>query len=350
MPVRKIFSVFVHLAMWSVITFILNEVFRDEQRILHIHNGIQTVHTEVHDYLELIVVAVFFKALLFYANALPGFQKLFRLRNWRKYTLLIGLTAVCLLNMEWLFIELSGINRPPFNGIIWADILLFIVTFGIALTYYLGLEWDKREKLSQQIAGERVKAELNFLKEQINPHFFLNTLNNLYSMAQARDIEELEDGILQLSEMMRYMLYECQADRVSLSKEIEYIKAYIALNLLRYRQDGSTSVKLNADEREISHLTIAPVILILFIENAFKHGISIQEKSVIEISMAVKDNRLLFNVKNTDHARESTTFNNKGIGMTNVKRRLDMLYPDSHRLQITNNDQFYEVSLQISLK
>jgi two-component system LytT family sensor kinase len=350
MSLRKFLGAFVHLFIWSVIALVFYEVLRDELRIFHIYNGVQTIRTEVHGYLLLVVVGVFFKTLLFYANALPWQVQLRRQRRWPKYAILTGLTAIILICVEWLLIRLAGIRRPPFNAFIWTDILLFLLTICISLTYYLIIEWDEREKRSQQIAGEQIKAELNFLKEQINPHFFLNTLNNLYSMAQARDIEELEEGILQLSEMMRYMLYECQADQVPISKEIEYIKAYIALNLLRYRQDGSTSVRLNGNDAETSSVMIAPVILILFIENAFKHGTSTRDESVIDINIAIKDNRVLFNVKNTDHARENAKFNHKRIGMNNVKRRLEMLYPGRHTLQVIRNDNFYQVSLEINLK
>ena len=353
MRINNWFSIFVHLIIWFTVGFLLNQVFKVELRTYHLINGRQTENIEIRRFLPVIVVSLLFKAVIFYINALPQLSALLQSGKRGRYAICIGLLATALFGLELFTIIVSGhllhFSIPSYHLFIPLDVLLYIIILGLSLTYFLTIERDKSEDLSRMIAEEQLKTELNFLKAQINPHFFLNTLNNLYSMAQARDIDELESGILQLSEMMRYILYECQADAVAVGREIEYIRSYIGLTLMRYRRDGNIEVNFEAGNGTFTNLQIAPVILIPFVENAFKYGISLDQKSIIDIRIGSDKDNLFFDVKNTDYSGPNFRFDNKGIGISNVKRRLEMLYHDKYVLDINNDGGYYSVSLKLTI-
>lgn len=349
MQLRNALRIGIHVAAWLTIAYIVNQVFRLQFRTFHLINGHRIEHTEVRAFPELILVALFFKAAFFYSNALPPIRVLFRRKEWSMYLAVLFMAGLLCAAAEWLFICFVISDSPPIAFFIWPDLLGYLVAFGISLAFFLLMEWDRNERLAQQAAAEQAKVELDFLKAQINPHFFFNTLNNLYSMAQARDVEELEEGILQLAEMMRYILYECRADRVPLLQELAYIKAYIGLTLARYRSDGRISVEVDANEDELQDLLIAPVLLIPFVENAFKHGVSLEKPSAIHIQLGVKKDYLTFSVKNTDHRRSVSEPDRPGIGNANVKRRLVMLYPERHILRLSDENGYYTVNLQLNL-
>ncbi|MEO6981041.1 MAG: histidine kinase, partial [Mucilaginibacter sp.] len=201
---------------------------------------------------------------------------------------------------------------------------------------------------SLRLERENLNLEVNFLKAQVNPHFLFNTLNNLFSMAQDKENDELADGISKLSGMMRYMIYESNAETVPLKNEVEYIKSCIALNKLRYA-DHEAIVDFRYSELA-PDLFIAPMIFIPFVENAFKHGVTINNTSFIDIAIAVKDKELLFTCVNKNYSFIKKMVDDKsGIGLENVKRRLDLLYPGKHELLIKNDEEKFRVELKINL-
>ena len=224
---------------------------------------------------------------------------------------------------------------------------LFVLGLFVALKYYhLQFEWVERE---QSLVKQKLEYELIFLKGQINPHFLFNTLNNLFSIAQQNENHELADGISKLSGMMRYMIYESSATFVPLVKEIEYINYFIGLNKLRYHESEVT-VKFDYSEH-LSSVNIAPMILIPFVENAFKHGVAIAKRSAINLSLKVNNNHILFSCINDVH-RDATKIENEagGIGLENVRRRLDLIYPDMHDLVIVEDENCFSCSLKITIK
>lgn len=219
----------------------------------------------------------------------------------------------------------------------------FIGVFLIIKNYKFKVEGLKRE---QKLEMEKLRYEKDFLRAQINPHFLFNTMNNLFSQAQEKGNDDLADSISKLSVMMRYMIYDSNTERVLLKKEIDYLEGYIGLNKLRYQNE-----ELSVDFKYPKNLNgelIAPMLLIPFVENAFKHGVSINKKSSIELSIKESDNELYFTCLNnnygTVHKMEST-----GIGLQNVKRRLNLLYPEKHSLCIASNEFLYSVELKINL-
>jgi two-component system LytT family sensor kinase len=206
-------------------------------------------------------------------------------------------------------------------------------------------------RVKQQLLKERetahLESELTFLRSQISPHFMFNILNNLVALARKKS-DDLEPAIINLSQLMRYMLYESDVHRVFLSKEIEYIKSYINLQMLRF----GSNVKINIDVQFDTDLyTIEPMLLIPFVENAFKHGTGMVENPVIDISIAVDaDTHLMhFKVINKIGPMDESKDNNSGIGISNVKRRLAILHPGKHHLDVVNDGDTFTINLSIYL-
>ncbi len=236
-----------------------------------------------------------------------------------------------------------------FAGDGFSDILLFIfiIIFGLSIAYFFLKEWTRAERFRIRLEAVQLDTEIKFLKSQVNPHFLFNTLNNLFSMAQGRGNDDLADGISKLSGMMRYMIYDSNAESVPLDKEIDYLEDCITLNKLRYADD---EVKLTFDyPPQPAGVTIAPMLFIPFVENAFKHGVAIGQTSVIDIAIVIADQKLIFTCVNPKHNAKKMD-EESGIGLENVKRRLDLLYPGKHKLQISEEDGKYIVKLEIDLQ
>jgi len=228
-------------------------------------------------------------------------------------------------------------------------LFIFIIVFGLSIAYFFLKEWARAEKMRSELAAVQLDTEVKFLKSQVNPHFLFNTLNNLFSMAQKKGNDDLADGISKLSGMMRYMIYESNEEKVPLKKEIEYLQDCILLNKLRYA-DKEAIVKFDYPS-ETEDTIVAPMLFIPFVENAFKHGVTIGQSSHIDISLLVNKNELTFTCSNTDHSHvQKMNGDSSGVGLENVKRRLALLYPDKHQLQITKADNQYQVELKINLQ
>jgi LytS/YehU family sensor histidine kinase len=194
-------------------------------------------------------------------------------------------------------------------------------------------------------------ANLDFLRSQINPHFLFNALNTIYGTAIQEKAERTCEAVERLGEMMRFMLQENLQEKISLTREIEYINHYISLQKLR--TDQNPIVKIDACiEPQETHAQISPMLLIPFVENAFKHGISLREPSHIRVSLDMKDKKLYFDVNNSKHTRPDNDpeKNKSGIGLSNVKQRLQLLYPGKHELIIreTGKDFFVHLTIELS--
>ena len=196
---------------------------------------------------------------------------------------------------------------------------------------------------SEAIKTEKITMELAYLKSQINPHFLFNTMNNLYGLSLSEP-EKTPDVILKISEMMRYMLYESNEEKVLLTKEIEYLNSYIELEKIRY--EGQTFVDFTV-EGNTNNKLIAPLLLISFVENIFKHGDIQNSKNQVVISLKIEENQLTFKQKNAVSIREKDKMG--GLGLKNVERRLFLLYPDKYTLHIKTENGIYESELTLKL-
>ena len=227
----------------------------------------------------------------------------------------------------------------------WFDVLPII-----AILSGFKFGWDALQKQEQidELKTTVQESELQFLKSQINPHFLFNNMNNLYSYAIEQS-PKTPSIILELSSVLRYMLYDCKEKYVALSKEIEHLKNFTQLNELQIEERGEVTFHTKNIK---SGYRIAPLILTVFIENAFKHSTASQSKDIfIDINIVVSDSGVLeFECKNSFQSLGNTDNLSKGIGLQNVKKRLQILYPDAHELIIHDNNGLYKVQLKMQLK
>ena len=219
-------------------------------------------------------------------------------------------------------------------------VLLFGANLGIKFYFH---SRDDRRRLAI-LERENLEQQLEYLRYQINPHFFMNTLNNIHALVDI-DPEQAKDTIVELSKMMRFVLYEGNKQGVPLSREMDFIRHYVTLMQLRYTE----KVKITLDfPREVPDRQIPPLILITFIENAFKHGVSYQRESFISISVAVEGDLLHFNCCNSK--ANSPAGEKGGVGLANVRKRLNLLYGRSYTLCIKDASDVYSVELSLPLK
>jgi sensor histidine kinase YesM len=209
------------------------------------------------------------------------------------------------------------------------------------------VDWFELEARKREIENEKLYAELNFLRAQINPHFLFNTLNNLYYLAYSKS-DNTTEVISKLSQMMRYMIYESNHEKVPLTREIEYMQNYISLEQLRLNNEVPIRFSV---EGETENVWIAPLILITFLENAFKHGVTNKADGAwINIMIKMNGNHCLYRVENSKiPAAKDSREGKSGIGLQNVKRRLQLSYPGNYQLKVDDAMDHYSVELDITL-
>ena len=241
-------------------------------------------------------------------------------------------------------------NERAFQGSTFVDIFLNNIAFVIVgFLFITACKFFKDGYILQQFESERkaqqLVAEVNNLKSQIAPHFLFNTLNNLYGLAVDKS-DKLPDLMLRLSDLLRHSLYETQRNHVSVSEEIRVLKSYVELERIRLEDD----LKLEFDNSvpETTQYLIAPLVLIVFVENAFKHAKFVRsEPIIINIKTSLEGNLFTMKIENTYNREKDTTSN--GIGLLNVKRRLDVLYPENQHELIISKNEYFQVTLKLKL-
>ncbi len=234
-----------------------------------------------------------------------------------------------------------GRPKPPFNMMLLMNVAfaLFVVSVNIAVKLYFRALSNRRR--IARLEAENTSTRLQFLKYQINPHFFMNTLNNIHALIDI-DAERARDVVIELSKLMRYVLYEIDKDEVTLRQEVDFLNNYIELMRIRLTDNVKINVGLTDD---VDDIKLPPLLFIPFVENIFKHGVSYREPSVIDISLKVDaSDGVTFRSVNSNHAK-SRGDSYHGIGLENLRRRLDLLYPDNYILEINNNGDTFEARL-----
>ncbi len=229
------------------------------------------------------------------------------------------------------------------TNLVFTGILMLVANF-----YGFTYGWFEGRRKQQDLEQAKLKAELLALKHQVNPHFLFNVLNSLYGLAFKNDDEPTAEGIAKLSQLMRYMLYDSNTSQVLLDREVTYIEDYIDLQRLRLPKQVEIDYQVQGS---LKSQKIAPMMLIPFVENAFKHGLSTIRSSVILIHLFVSPKQLHMRVSNSVHpgSKAQTEGAPGGIGLQNVQQRLEMLYPNRHQLDIEQMNAKYEVNLRIDL-
>ncbi len=241
---------------------------------------------------------------------------------------------------------LGSVNRLRTNPIFNQFVIMAILSAPLFVSALLRvfIEWGKNEDLRKKVENEKTNSELQFLKTQLNPHFLFNSLNAIYSLS-AKNSKDTSEAIINLSELMRYMLYEADKDLVPLCKELEYIKNYVQLQRLRLSDSINVILKISGEDR---NKVIPPLLFISFIENAFKYGTDYKGKTYVGINLSIENGSIYFRVENkigTFRKQKKSS----GVGLENIKNRLKLLYPDSHKLEVRNNGKTYSVDLNLYL-
>ncbi|MDX1666017.1 MAG: histidine kinase [Saprospiraceae bacterium] len=329
---------FIHVAFWLVLLLIFTFLESSQQGLLF------TLTNEL--------INLFFYALIVYFNLYYLIPNYLNKNRFLTYGALLVLSAIIITPLKVLVFYLKFSRYPE----VQADLLAnqnwyFLTTFFFAASstvIKIISEWMRQVRERQELETQTMQSELKFLKSQINPHFLFNTLNNLYALTLKKS-DKAPEIVIKLSEMMRYMLYECNEKRVPLQKEVNYIRNYLDLEGLRQGKNVDINFELKGEVRDQK---IAPLMFVPFLENSFKHGLNNQlDHGFVEIKLDVEDGEIDFFIENSksdalplqNHKRSG------GIGLVNIHKRLNLLYPDKYQLQIKDNPKTYAVRLKIKL-
>ena len=283
----------------------------------------------------------------FYFNTRVLTPRLFNNRRYLSYAAMLVLVFGTNVFIHALLFTL--IFEIPHFSVIGAVVFMlpaYLLTIAIGTTLWVVQDKMKADQIARERQGENLKTELSFLRSQINPHFIFNILNNLVALERMKS-EELGPTILKLSSLLQYMLYETAEEHVPLTQEVEYLQSYIDLQRQRFGQKVPITVSLNVPAGSYE---IEPMLLIPFVENAFKHGVGMIDQPAIEVNLQVKKDVLYFSVANrfnpsADEIKDKTS----GIGLANVGRRLNLLYGHQHTLKITQDKDWFKAALELKL-
>lgn len=336
------YKILIHVLFWI---YMLNQAFFP----VYLHK-IDTKLLKDYIYLKDIFITILLNIFVFYAvyYVIPKFLRL--RRKWYIFPFVI-LLAVALsavrLPVEiayWKYLVKMPASQLQFQyEWIWATLMVTVIISIYAMLIRISIDWFESQKYKDELIKERQASEIALLRSQVNPHFLFNTLNNIYSLVYNKS-DEAPEAVMKLSSIMRYMLYDSNTDLVAVNKEVEYLNSFIELQQLRITQKGFVEIKVTGS---MENRTIAPMLLIPFVENAFKHGEKNHEPGII-IHLKLEPEGLIFTV--TNYMKLNSQVSNEdpgGFGLDNIKRRLGMLYPDKHDLKITMSGELYKIELTI---
>ena len=337
---QHLFRVLFHILFWGIwlVWPIINAYMNDTERD--------------HWYLSHIVPLSISHIPQFFINTLILMPFFLRKRGVASYVFSVIILSFVFVLIQY-FLKLSLWENPvDMNGhkiSIFEFKTIFPILFvsAVSTVYGLIIYMADQEKTKQEEKQEKLQAELSFLRSQISPHFIFNVLNSIVYLIRTKS-SGAEAVTIQLSELMRYMLYEADDEQVSLDKEINYLNNYIELQRVRFEEDVEIIMKA---EGNIGSQIIEPMLLIPFVENAFKHGVGMIDSPIIDVLVRCNGSELYYEVKNKiapelPEDKDSSS----GIGLKNVKRRLELLYADKHKLDIKKENDWFIVSLFLQLK
>ncbi len=340
---NKLATIFYHLMVWTVLFSFPYLLSSGQNQVL------QAV-------IVFSWVPLSFYALIFYTNYFVFIE---RFLFTKKTILFLVFNAILIAIIIWInsqikdyffhhiFIheEKKGQFKPPKNLFIYIDILFFIVPLVFSIALKTTQRWIKTEAESKEAMTIKLESELQHLKYQLQPHFFFNSLNNIYSLVDVSP-EQAKQTIHSLGKLMRYLLYETNNDKVSLKKEIDFITNYIELMKLRFNE----KTKIQYDFPVLkTDLQVAPLLFISLIENAFKHGVSASQETEIVFKMSIDENRILFNIKNHNFPKTDNDKSGSGIGLQNMEKRLQLLYAGKHQFSTAVENGFFIVDLVLEV-
>lgn len=331
--------IFIHSVVWIVLLLILISIPVEGE-------ALSTTFAKQITSLFFLISVVYFNLYYLIPNYLSKNQFL-------TYSLLFVLSCLIVTPLrEMALFLLFDINLASQKMLLQMLFLDFIFIFLIASVSTVGKiisDWLRHVRERQELQRKTMQSELRFLKSQVNPHFLFNTLNNLYALTLKKD-ERAPEIVIKLSEMMRYMLYECNEKRVPLRKEVSYIKNYLDLERLRQGKNADIIFEVNG---RVGEQEVAPLMFTPFLENSFKHGLNHHiSEGFVKIELNVDEQNVHFFIENSKAPALPKDPNRRsgGIGLVNVRRRLDLLYPEHYDLSIDNNPNTYAVNLLLELE
>ena len=306
---------------------------------------------------------VIFQAIVVYFNLYFLMPRFLEKGKYVQYIFLVIVTiisgAACIAlgyyASAWLsgksFVDLYGIDPKKYTYFFQINTLpSTAASMTLGMTVKLAKKWIQTKQREQVLEKEKLETELKFLKSQLNPHFLFNSINSIFVLIH-KNPDMASESLAKFSDLLRYQLYECNEQQIPLGKELTYLENFIELEKLR--QEYNIELTMQIDDRHSGNLTIAPFILLPFIENAFKHVSKRKDTSNwIRMNLRFNKHELLFDISNSispEHNTAPEFRDYSGIGLKNVKRRLDLIYPGKHRLSIQQDDDQFRVKLQLNL-
>ncbi len=339
---KKKYKILIHIVYWI---YIIN------QGLFPFYiNKLDAALMENFQYFQDVFINTLLNAFSFYSiyYSFPYLIKLkFKPLGILAVIVLIGVVLCIRLPLNFAFwkfiIKLPEKELVIQSAWIWNEFRLVIITGIYAVLIRFMIDWFDSQKLKDELINQRQSSELALLRSQVNPHFLFNTLNNIYSLVYKKS-EEAPAAIMKLSRIMRYMLYDSNSDQVPLEKEVDYLKSFIELQELRINQPEYVDFRIEGD---IENRTIAPMLLIPFVENAFKHG-GKNHSPGITIFLSAGTTQFHFEVTNYKKKNVLTKGDEiGGIGLQNIMRRLELLYKGKHELKIEDGHEIFRISLDL---
>lgn len=335
--------VFTHVLLWAIITLIWS-------RIVYFYVD-DTRNKILFTLFDIILIIIAFYIMYYFVIPKYFFKK----HKW-SFTITSVITIIVLGSIISIvmhtLLQLSIVQVQfgfswQYSDLIYNKFFIAIVGCVAGCAIKLALDWVKNKRRIDLIEKNNTITELSYLKAQLNPHFLFNSINSLYVQMDI-SIDKAKDTLLKFSDMLRYQLYECNVEKIPIEKEIDYLQNYISLQKLRKEENCQVEFICNEN---VKLFTIAPLLLIQFVENAFKYVAENNRKyCYIRIELIIEKESFLFKVGNTKNELATKANNNKGIGLTNTRRRLELLYLKKHNLEILSTDNFFEVVLKINLQ
>jgi two-component system, LytTR family, sensor kinase len=333
-------TVLTHLAFWAL--YVLSE---------YLANRMHVRDSERSRWLWTTLLSLPLLMIPTYVIALYTVPKYLMQRKFLHFVFFIiaAIAFVLFGRVKWLELTNYIINQEYVTmpiGKVQKNVIRDYSVIALAVCIYIIGDWRKKEKETKQLMEAKAKSDLEFLKQQLHPHFLFNTLNNIYSLA-LKNLEpenQTVKSILRLSRLMEYLVYQSGEDKVFIKQELELIKHYVDLETLRY--GSALDVQLDLDDVDET-VQMTPLVLLPFVENCFKHG-GKNEKGIfwIKIKVRVFEKKMIVSVSNSNPVKKKKT-NGGGVGLKNIKRRLDLIYPKMHTLTIEDSNEFYAVNLEL---
>jgi two-component system, LytTR family, sensor kinase len=334
-------EVLIHLLFWMV--YVVSEYFAN---LMHMRTG------ELAGFLRATFLSLPVMVIPAYFIALYAVPRLLKKDKWPQFLLSILVVGVFVFfaRIKWLelvqYLENDVFYRMPVSKVL-KNVIRDYSIIALAICIYIIGDYRKKQKLNEQLVKAKAEAEIKLLKGQLHPHFLFNSLNNIYSLALMKS-DLTADSILKLTELLDYLVYKANKEQVALSKEVELLRNYVDLEKLRYGK--KLKIKMDIEVQNDS-IKVAPLMLLPFAENCFKHG-GIGQDGIfrIKILLRVDDKKLDFQIENSKKKHKENSHTNGGAGLLNIQKRLILLYPDRHELRVDESPGSYNVKLELILE